>query len=229
MKKIVHTGIKAGLLGLMFSATAMASDAIAPIGTLQAGSHVNIQNELGSFPVSETYTVLAGDQIKIGESDFIATLRLDGGILYISPNSVTTLSKSNGVYTLVLDSGSVGYELEDAGKLVIRSGGQEITPTASEGAISGAVALGLNGKLVISPVSGNAVVATENGVVTKIAQGQTWANTQQGAKLTLTQAEPLATGLGAGATTAIVVGGIAGGALIYDKVIKDDDSKSPSS
>ncbi len=228
MKKIINTGIKAGLLGIVFSASAMASDAIAPIGTLQAGSHVNIQNELGSFPVSETYTVMAGDQIRIGDSDFVATLRLDDGILYISPNSATTLSKTNGVYTLILDSGSVGYELEDAGKLVIRSGGQEITPTASEGAISGAVVLGLDGKLVISPVLGNAVVATENGVVTKIAQGQTWANTQQGAKMTLTQAEPLPAGLGAGATTAIVVGGIVGSALIYEKVIKDD-SKSPSS
>ena len=218
--------IQVGLLGLMFAGTAMAADALAPIGTLQAGAHASIQNELGSFPVSGTYTVLTGDQINIGESESIATLALDTGTLYIHPNSSLTLNESNGVYTVALVSGSMGYELDREGMLKINSSGKEITPVATDGASSaGAVAIGSTGKLVVVPVLGDALAMADDGIVTAITQGYTWTDDGQGAKLTLTQVET-DDGLSTDDKVLIGIGIAAGGVFIY-QVTKD--SNSPSS
>jgi len=228
MKKMIHKAIKTGLFGLMISGTAMASDALAPIGTLQAGANARIQNELGSFPVAGAYTVLTGDQIKFGESDANATLTLDAGTLYIRSNSTLTLNKSDGMYTVALVSGSIGYELNGEDTLKIISSGKEITPIAIDGASSGAVAFGPDGSLVVIPVLGDAVAVADDGIVTNIAQGYTWTDAEQGAKLTLTQVED--GGMSTGTKVLIGVGIAAAGYGVY-KLIDDDDkdSKSPSS
>ena len=191
MKNIIKTTMKAGIICFLITGSAVANESLAPIGTLQvgSGSHTSVQNELGSFAVSGTHTVLAGDQIKIGDSEFVSTLALDGGKLYISPNSLTTLSKSNGVYILELTSGSIGYELATEGSLRILSGGQEIAPIASNGDISGAVAVQPNGKLSVSPINGNALVMTDDGLTTKVSQGYTWADSDQEPTMVLTQVE----------------------------------------
>ena len=187
---------------------------------------VSIQNELGGFPVSGTYTVLAGDQIKIGESDTVATLALDGGTLYIHPDSSLTLNESNGVYTVALVSGSIGYDLNGEGMLSIISSDKEITPIATDGERSGAVALGAKGKLVVVPVLGDARAVADDGMVTTITQGYTWTDAEQGAKLTQTQVT--SGGMSTGMQVLIGVGALAGTVLVYEW-LKDDDSKSPSS
>jgi len=230
MKQMIHKAIKASLLGLMISGTAMASGALTPVGTLQAGANAKIQNELGSFPVSGAYTVLTGDQIKFGENDANATLAMDIGTLYIRPNSSLVLSKSNGTYTVALVSGSIGYELNGEDALIITSSGKEITPIATDGASSGAVAFGPDGSLVVIPVLGDATAVAADGIVTTIAQGYTWSDAEQGAELTLTQVQDATGGMSMGMKVLIGVGVAAGGYYIYDTIKADDQkSKSPSS
>jgi hypothetical protein len=226
---MMHKIVKVSLLGLMLTGTAMANDSLAPIGTLQAGAHASIQNELGSFPVSDMYTVMAGDQIKIGESNSVATLVLDAGTLYVRPNSSLTLNKSNGTYTVALISGSIGYELDGEGGFNITSSGKEITPVATDSTRSGAVALGLNGGLVVIPVIGDARAVADGGIVTYIMQGDTWSDSEQAPKLTLAQVQQ-GGGMSTAAMVGIGVGVVAGGWVLYE-VFKDDDkdSKSPSS
>ena len=212
----------------MITGTAMASE-LAPIGTLQAGAQASIQNELGSFPVSDMYTVMAGDQIKIGESDTVATLTLDVGTLYIHPDSSLTLNESNGTYTVELVSGSVGYDLDGDGVLKIISSAKEITPIATDGTRSGAVAVSPEGGLVVIPVLGDARAVAGDGVLTYIMQGDTWTDAEQAPKLTLAQVQTDGT-MSTQKKVLIGVGAVAGGYLLYE-LIKDDDkkSKSPSS
>jgi len=199
---------------------------LAPVGTLQAGAHASIQNELGSFPVSGTYTILAGDQIKIGKSESNAVLALDIGTLYIRPESSLILNETNGIHTVTLLSGSIGYQLDGNSTLKITSAGKEITPIATDGTISGVVALGPTGLLVVSPVLGDAIALADDGVVITITQGNTWTDAAQGAKLTPTQVEG-AGGMSTAATVGVVIGVTAGGVLIYNE-LKKDNSKSNS-
>ncbi|MCP3954349.1 MAG: hypothetical protein GY697_19355 [Desulfobacterales bacterium] len=220
MNNTLSKTIKVSLLSLMISGTAMADGALAPIGALQAGDNVTIQNELGSFPITQSYTVMAGDQIKTSVGD-VATLAVNGGNIYISPNSSATVSESNGLYTVELLSGSIGYNLEGESTIKVISSGKEITPVAVDGSITGAIALGSNDKLVVSPIVGNALVVASDGIVTTIEQGKTWTNTAQGGKITLTQAEEEDDNN----ALWIMLGGLAGAALIINK----KDESTPSS
>lgn len=225
MRKLITTS----LVALMISGTALASDDLMPMGTLQVGANASIQNELGSFPVTDTYTVLAGDQINIGESDAVAILAFDVGTLYIRPNSSLTLNKSNSTYTVELVSGSIGYELDGGGLFKITSSGKEITPVAIDGTRAGAVALGPEGGLVVIPVLGDARAVADDGIVTNILQGDTWTDAEKIPQLTLAQVQTDDT---MSTTTKVLIGvGVAAGGVVLYEVLKDDDkkSKSPSS
>jgi hypothetical protein len=192
MKNIMNKAIKVSLLSLMIGGTAMANSSLAPVGALQAGDNVTIQNELGTFPVSGSYTVLAGDQIKTGAGE-IATLAIEGGHLYFSANSSATISGSDGNYTVELTSGSMGYKLRGQSTLRVAVSGEGATPVAIDGLASGAIAVDSNGSLVASPAVGNMVTVSNDGTVTTVEQGYTWVNSGLGAKLTLTQATTAAT------------------------------------
>ena len=227
MNNVLSKTIKVSLLSLMISGTSMAGSLLTPVGALQAGDNVTIQNELGQFPVSGNYTVLAGDQINTADGD-VATLAIEGGHLYIAPGSQAKVSGADGQYTIELVSGSMGYKLDGGSQLKIISSGQEITPSMIDGSMSGAIALSEDGNLVVSPLVGDALAVSSDGMITTIEQGHTWTNTVKGATMTLTQVKEAGAGV---STTALVVGGIVivGAGIAITKDDDDDDSKSPSS
>lgn len=223
MKNALSNTIKVSLLSLMISGTAIADGALTPVGALQAGNNVIIQNELGQFPVAGNYTVLAGDQINTADGK-VATLTVEGGNLYISPGSQAKVSGSNGQYTVELISGSMGYKLNGHSQLKIISSGQEITPSAIDGEMSGAIALGENGRLVVSPLLGNALAVASDGMVTTIEQGHTWTNTGKSASMTLTQVS--GSGMGLGLKILIGVVAVGAGIAIVKKIDDDDDESN---
>ena len=225
---MINKAIKVSLLSLMISGAAMASSSLAPLGALQAGDNVTIQNELGTFPVSGSYSVMAGDQIKTGTGG-MATLAIDGGHLYFSANSSATVSGSDGNYFVVLTSGSIGYKLRSQSTLKVVVAGEGATPVAVDGLASGAVAVNSNGSLIVSPMIGNMIAVSSDGTVTTVEQGYTWMNTSDGAKLILTQVlETAAISSGwTAVSVATVVAAVAGVAAVVS-VASDDCGRSCS-
>ncbi len=184
--KIANKIFKASLLSLMISGTAFAANVTAPIGSIEAGANISVQNELGSFPVSSSYAVISGDQIKTTAGDVVA-VAVGNGHIYVSPNSVVTVNKTTDGYNVEIVSGSVGYKADGQADVVFTSAGEQVTPTGLNA--SGAIALGVDGKLVVSPIVGDAIVLSDSGVMTTVAQGQTWINTGASAQLVLTQVD----------------------------------------
>lgn len=218
--------IQIALLNSLLATSVIASDIMLPVGNLVSANNVSITTDTGSTRISGDYAYMSGDVIRTKEGA-VAALSLDGGNIYISPDSKAKVDVVDEKYLVTVDLGSIGFNFESGVEFSIISPDQIISANNVANASSGTVTVNKDGEtVVVQALTSTLKVVSLEGVQQMVRAGQQWGKFGD-AQIALTQ---VIVGTAAWWQSPLVVLGVSAGvsAVILNQAKGTKNIVSPS-